>query len=257
MLPAANKTLLGEAAWRALVEATPGLVFVTDIAGANVFVNARFAAYAGLPPDALLGEGWLGVLHPDDRERAAGIWQASVRTGEPYEAEYRFLRHDGEARVHLVRGAPQRDGPNGPIQGWVGTCLDVEDRHQAEALNARLAAIVTTTSDAVISFAPEDGRIQSWNRGAEALFGYSAAEAIGAPVGLLVPSDLPDGDRTGVFSRAMAGERVHEHETWRRTKSGERIPVSVTAARMIGSDGRVLGVSGVFRAHACGQVCVS
>jgi PAS domain S-box-containing protein len=240
-------SLFGEAAWRALVEATPGLVFVSDVTGANTFVNARFADYAGIPAPELLGDGWLRAIHPDDRLRAAATWASSVRTGEPYETEYRFLRQDGEARLHLVRGAPQRDTADGRILGWVGTCIDVEDRHHAEAANARLAAIVTSTSDAIISFAPDDGRIQSWNRAAESLFGYTALEACGAPVGLLVPPDLPDGDATGVFARAMRGERVHAHETWRVGKSGERIPVSVTAARMIGADGRALGVSGIFR----------
>jgi PAS domain S-box-containing protein len=220
---------------------------VSDVVGANTFVNARFTEYAGMPAAELLGDGWLQILHPDDRARAATIWAASVRTGEPYEAEYRFLRRDGEARLHMVRGAPQREGADGRILGWVGTCIDVEDRHHAEAVNARLAAIVTSTSDAIISFAPDDGRIQSWNRAAERLFGYTAPEACGAPVDLLVPPDLPDGDATGVFARVMRGGPVHEHETWRLSKSGERIPVSVTAARMTGADGRVLGVSGVFR----------
>jgi PAS domain S-box-containing protein len=217
----AKAALFGEAAWRALVEATPGLVFVTDATGANIFVNARFSDYTGVPEAQLLGDRWLKTVHRDDRERAAAIWASSVRTGEPYEAEFRFLRQDGEARVHLVLGAPQRDSGSGCILGWVGACIDVDDRHQAEAANARLAAIVTSTSDAIISFAPEDGRIQSWNGAAEALFGYTALEAHGAPVDLLVPPDWPDGDPTGVFAHVMAGKRVHEHETWRVTKAGE------------------------------------
>ncbi|TPG52490.1 PAS domain S-box protein [Roseomonas nepalensis] len=117
----------------------------------------------------------------------------------------------------------------------------------AETANARLAAIVASTSDAIISFAAEDGRILTWNDGAEALFGYTAAEAVNGPVGLLVPPDLPDGDPTGVFRRALGGARVHEHETTRLTKEGNRIPVTVTAARMQASDGGVLGVSAIFR----------
>lgn len=237
----------GEAAWRALVEATPGLVFVTDAEGRNTFTNRRYQDYAGLPAGALLGEGWLATLHPGDRARAAAIWAASVRTGEPYEAEYRFLRADGEARWHLVRGAPQRDPATGRIERWVGTCTDVDDSRRAEATNARLAAIVASTSDAVISFAAEDGRITTLNKGAEALFGYTAEEALGGPVGLLVPPELPEGDPTGVFARAMAGQPVHEHETVRLSKAGERIPVAVTAGRMTAADGRVLGVSGIFR----------
>ncbi len=237
----------GEAAWRALVEATPGLVFVSDTEGRNVFTNRRYQDYAGVPAEALLGDGWLATLHPEDRARAAETWAASVRTGESYEAEYRFVRADGEARWHLARGAPQRDPATGRIVRWVGTCTDVDDRRQSEAANARLAAIVASTSDAVISFDASEGRILSWNRGAEALFGYTAEEAINGPVGLLVPQDMPEGDPTGVFRWAMEGRRVHEHETVRAAKNGEIIPVSVTASRMLGPDGRVFGVSAIFR----------
>ncbi|MBD0272122.1 MAG: PAS domain-containing protein, partial [Acetobacteraceae bacterium] len=245
--PVEEALAAGEAAWRALVEATPGLVFVTDAEGANVFTNRRFQDYAGLPPGALLGDGWLAALHPEDRAQAAGLWSASVRTGEPYEAEYRFLRADGEARRHLVRGAPERDPATGRIARWVGTCTDVDDSRRAEAANARLAAIVASTSDAVISFDAADGRILTWNQAAESLFGYSAAEAIGGRVGLLVPPDMPEGDPTGVFRWAMEGRRVHERETVRVRKGGERIPVSVSAARMAAPDGRILGVSTIFR----------
>ena len=70
-------TAAGEAAWRALVEATPGLVFVTDAEGRNAYTNQRYQDYAGLSAAALLGDGWLATLHPDDRERAAAIWASS------------------------------------------------------------------------------------------------------------------------------------------------------------------------------------
>ncbi|MBD0273591.1 MAG: PAS domain S-box protein, partial [Acetobacteraceae bacterium] len=142
---------------------------------------------------------------------------------------------------------PQRDPAAGRIARWVGTCTDVDDSRKAEAANARLAAIVASTSDAVISFDPVDGRILTWNRGAEALFGYTADEAISRPVGLLVPPDMPEGNPTGVFRWAMEGRHVHEHETVRVAKGGERIPVSVTAARMLAPDGRAIGVSAIFR----------
>lgn len=129
---AETQAAMGEAAWRALVEATPGLVFVTDTAGSNVFTNRRYQDYAGRPAEALLGDGWLATLYPDDRARAVAAWAASVRTGEPYETEYRFLRANGEARWHLVRAVPQHDPATGQIERWVGTCTDLDDHRQAE-----------------------------------------------------------------------------------------------------------------------------
>jgi PAS domain S-box-containing protein len=145
-------------------------------------------------------------------------------------------------------GQPSAQSTHRRILRWFGASVDIHDRKNAEETNARLAAIVASTTDAVIAFAAEDGRILSWNRGAEELFGYIEAEALGGPVSLLVPPDLPDGDPTGVFRRAMDGARIHELETERLAKSGERIPVVVTAPRMLAPDGRVIGVATIFRA---------
>jgi PAS domain S-box-containing protein len=182
-------------------------------------------------------------------DRAARVPEMEIETArrEGVAPDVRWhLRKDG-TRV-LIEGSVMalRDS-DGDVRGFLKIGQDVTARSWAEEANARLAAIVTSTTDAIISFAPEDGSILSWNRGAEELFGYTEAEAVGAPVGLLVPPDLPAEGPTGVFQRAMSGERVHEHETWRIAKSGERVAVSITASRMVAADGRVLGVSGIFR----------
>lgn len=115
----------------------------------------------------------------------------------------------------------------------------------AEEENARLAAIVASSPDAIISFAAEDGRVMSWNAAATRLFGYTEQEAIGAPVSLLLPDPPPEGP-TGVFTRAMT-EGYVQVETVRRRKDGGLMHVSISAARMTAPDGRVLGVSGIFR----------
>jgi PAS domain S-box-containing protein len=117
---------------------------------------------------------------------------------------------------------------------------------EQEAENARLAAIVASSGNAIVSVSAETRRILTWNRAAERLFGWTEAEAVGADVGLLVPPDLPEGEPGGVFHWAMEGHPVQDHETERMTRDGQRIPVSVTASRMV-SDGRVVGVASLFR----------
>jgi PAS domain S-box-containing protein len=117
-----------------------------------------------------------------------------------------------------------------------------------EAETARLAAIVSSSSDAIISLAAEDGRIQTWNKAAEEMFGYSEDEAVGGPVSLLLAPDrlTASEDETGVFSAAMRQGRVSV-ESVRRRKDGTLIDVSVAATRMVDASGRVLGVSAIFR----------
>jgi len=147
----------------------------------------------------------------------------------------RLVRSWTDAEVRLIQDVAERT--------W-----DAVERARAEAGDARLAAIVSSSPDAIVSFSAEDKRILTWNRGAEALFGYTVGEAIGGPVSLLVsPEHLTDAENeTGVFDRAMAEGQVHL-DTIRRRKDGSLVPVSVSATRMIDAAGRVLGVSAIFR----------
>jgi PAS domain S-box-containing protein len=138
-----------QAEFRTLAETMPSLMFVTDAAGANTYTNPQFQAYAGMTADDLLGDGWLPVIHPDDVAQTAAAWNVSVLSGEAYEIEYRFRRHDGTYRWFLGRGTPVRNGGEG-IQRWVGTCTDIDDRKRAEdslaGANAELEARVAERS---------------------------------------------------------------------------------------------------------------
>jgi len=121
---------------------------------------------------------------------------------------------------------------------------DITERKRAEAANARLAAIVSSSPDAVMSFSP-DGLIQSWNAAAESLFGYTEAEAIGAYADLLVPPGCLEGPR-GVFDWGLAGRSV-QVETTRLHKDGTRIDVAISAAPMRAASGAIIGVSAIMR----------
>jgi PAS domain S-box-containing protein len=207
----------------------------------------RCKALFGLPPDAEVSyDVFLAALHPDDRTRTDAAVQHALDPGGPgaFEAEYRTLGlQDGVERWIAAKG--RAVFVDRKAVRFIGTVLDIGARKRAEEVNARLAAIVSSSGDAIISFAPDDGRIQSWNRGAQDLFGYTEAEALGAPVGLLLPPEQHEGP-TGVFDRVFQEGNIRI-ETVRVHKSGERIDVSIAASLMQAPDGRILGVSGVFR----------
>jgi PAS domain S-box-containing protein len=186
-LKLAQEALQGsEERFRTLTEAMPALVFSCDEHGNNDYTNHQYQAYTGLSADELLGNGWLTILHPDDHARTREVWEGTRRSGSPYEVEYRLRAADGSYRWFLGRAASLRN-PAGGVERWLGACIDIHDRKEGEAANARLAAIVSSSSDAIVSFAAGDGRILTWNRGAEEMFGYTAEEAIGAPLNLLAP----------------------------------------------------------------------
>lgn len=112
-----------------------------------------------------------------------------------------------------------------------------------EALH--LAAIVESAQDAIYS-KKLDGTIMAWNAGAERLFGYSASEALGRSIRMLVPRDSADDERI-IMERLRNGVRVESYETVRQTKTGSLVRVSVTVSPIFNTSGRVVGASTIAR----------
>jgi PAS domain S-box-containing protein len=122
---------------------------------------------------------------------------------------------------------------------------DITGRKEAEILAARLAAIVDSSDDVIIG-KTLDGVITSWNTSAERLFGYTADEAIGQSIMLLIPADRRD-EEVGIIERLKRGERVDHFETVRQRKDGSLIDLSLTISPIKDSSGRVVGASKIAR----------
>lgn len=116
---------------RALIDAIPQQIWSGPADGSLDFCNERCRSYTGLSLEELQGDGWQGMLHPEDRERVLRAWRESVINGTPYEQEERHRGADGTYRWFLARGLPVRDA-EGRIVRWYGTNTDIEDRKQAE-----------------------------------------------------------------------------------------------------------------------------
>ena len=119
-----------EAQFRSLTEAMPNHVWTATPGGALDWFNTRVYDYSGATPGELDGEGWASIVHPDDRERAAGTWSRALSEGRPYETEFRLRRADGAYRWHLARAVPIRE-PDGTPSKWIGTNTDIDDQKQA------------------------------------------------------------------------------------------------------------------------------
>src|SRR5579884_1166457 len=128
------------------------------------------------------------------------------------------------------------------IGGQIGQFLD---RMQADEVLRRLAAIVESSDDAIIS-KNLDGIIVSWNHGAERLYGYTAEEIVGRPLAMLVPADHPD-ELPAIMERLKRGERIEHYETVRVRKDGSRVDVSLTISPIKNSQGRIIGASKIAR----------
>lgn len=118
-----------EVRFRTLADTMPQMVWSTRPDGYHDYYNARWYDYTGMQPGTTDGEGWNGMFHPDDQERARKRWQHSLDTGEPYEIEYRLRHHSGEYRWTLGRALAIRDQA-GNITRWFGTCTDINESRQ-------------------------------------------------------------------------------------------------------------------------------
>jgi PAS domain S-box-containing protein len=122
---------------------------------------------------------------------------------------------------------------------------EIADRRRAQEIAEHLAAVVESSDDAIIS-KTLDGTITAWNRGAEKVFGYSAAEAVGKPMALLLPPDRAE-EESGILARIRCGESIHHFETVRVRKDGKKIDVSVTISPISDAKGAIVGASKIAR----------
>jgi PAS domain S-box-containing protein len=156
--------------------------------------------------------------------------------------------------VLIARGGTERpiDDSAAPMRGSDGTTLgavlvfrDVSERKQAETARARLAAIVESSDDAIVS-KNLNGIILTWNAGAERLFGYTAEEAVGRSITLIIPQERLDEERM-ILERLRRGERIDHFETVRVSKGGRQIDISLTVSPLRDSEGQIIGASKIAR----------
>jgi diguanylate cyclase (GGDEF)-like protein/PAS domain S-box-containing protein len=135
--------------FRKLAEAVPQMMWMAEPDGAHDFFNNHWCEYSGLTTEQSHGWGWKAALHPDDLAECEAKWADSLRTGNPYEIEYRIRRaSDGVYRWFLGRANPIRD-EQGRIIKWFGTCTDIEDqKHNQQILEEEIRKRTEELADA-------------------------------------------------------------------------------------------------------------
>jgi len=142
-----------EERFRQLADAMPQIVWTAGPDGTVEYFNRRWYEHTAALDSTGHGDGWLAVLHPDDRQRCLERWQHSVRTGEVYEIEYRFrFAKSGEYRWHLGRGLPVRDEA-GAIVRWFGTSTDIDDHKRVSEALAESEERFRALADNITQFA--------------------------------------------------------------------------------------------------------
>jgi PAS domain S-box-containing protein len=240
---AEERLRISENRYRRLFEAaTDGILLVEPESGRITAANPALLALVGASQSQVVErELWEVGLLPDRPAQRAFLHQ--VRGERVLRSEVvELATATGPARqVEWVSTLFQANGH----EVLQCTLRDITDRRQAEEVRLRLAAIVSSSEDAIRSQDLE-GIITSWNSAAEQLYGYPAEAIVGQPVTLLFPPDRQE-ECTRIMERLRKGERVDHYETMRLRKDGSQVPVSVTVSPLKDHSGTIIGASAIAR----------
>jgi len=237
-----------EAEWsgyfRTIVETTPECIQIVSADGRLLFINTPGLAVLGASSrEQVIGRDVADFVSPEHRERFKEF-NRNVCRGEKGWLEFELLGVDGSRALLETYAAPvnQPDGSTAQL----AITRDISARQRSDRASMLLSAIVDSSDDAIVS-KDLNGVITSWNRSAERMFGYTAAEAIGQYVAtLLIPADRQE-EEPGILARLRRGERVHHFETKRRRKDGTLLDISLTISPVKDPSGRIIGASKIAR----------
>jgi PAS domain S-box-containing protein len=228
----------------AIVESSDDAIISKDLNGIIVSWNEGAERLFGYAAAEVTGRP-VTILIPPGRADEEPYILERIRRGERVD-HYETVRQrkDGSDIDISLTVSPVRD-KNGKVIGASKIARDITERKRAEEAIARMAAIVASSDDAIIS-KNLNGIIVSWNEGAERLFGYAAAEVIGKPITILIPPDRAD-EEPYILQQIRRGERVDHYETVRWRKDGSEIDISLTVSPVRDKNGKVIGASKIAR----------
>jgi two-component system cell cycle sensor histidine kinase/response regulator CckA len=240
-----------EANLRAVIEKSAEVISLTAADGTTRYLTPSAWRLLGWTPEEMGAQTFRDQVIPEDRARLAAELECLVRTGaRDLSMELRVRHRDGSIRWIESTGTNLLDDPD--VAAIVGNYRDItvrkraeEARRQDDEMRARLAAIVESSEDAIIS-TTKDGVVTSWNLGAEKLYQYSSGDMVGRPIFLLIPPAIVDAEQL-VIERVAQGHAVLAYETQRRRKDGSLVEVAVTISPIRDAAGAVIGVSKIAR----------
>jgi PAS domain S-box-containing protein len=237
--------LESEARFRGLVANIPGTVFRCDIDSdwTMEFLSDGIEELVGYPSTDFIDNrvrSFASVVHPEDRERLEAQVDASVADRRPYTADYRVVHRDGSVRYVIEQGQAVLNADG--LDRLDGAIFDVTEHRRAEIESLKLAAIVESSDDAIMS-TELDGLITSWNKGAEALFGYTAEEMVGESISILAPEGQETEPLKNLAAVVKAGEG--RFESTRRRKDGSLVDISVTVSAVRNAAGEIVSIAAI------------
>lgn len=225
---------------RAVISQSATGIAQAELDGRFALVNNRFCEIVGYTEGELLDMRMQDITYQPDLPENLRLLETLLATGESFEIEKRYVRKDGSLVWVANTISGLRDN-SGQIRRLVGVVIDISERKRAQEMERRLAAIIASSDDAILS-TDLNMTIKSWNTGAERLYGHSVDEAIGQSVMMLVPEDRSD-EEPAILAQIRAGQKVEPYETKRRRKNGQLVDVLLSVSPIYDPYGRIVGAS--------------
>jgi diguanylate cyclase (GGDEF)-like protein/PAS domain S-box-containing protein len=219
------------------------LVFDTAGTLPILAANACLCALAGYARDEVDRLSVVELLAPEDRDRLRRMLRLPRQGGFASAGGWRLCARSGEVREIEVSGY---DLDFRGRRARFAIVQDVTQRRREQLVHERLAAIVETSRDAILSHTV-DGIVLSWNRAAQRLFGYGAAELVGRSIDALLPDDIRTEERELLRGRIAAGMPIENYHTQRQHKDGTHVDVALSVSPLRDTEGRIVGAASIIR----------
>ncbi|MEW6735701.1 MAG: PAS domain S-box protein [Acidobacteriota bacterium] len=227
-----------------IIELSDDAIISKSLDGIIASWNKSAERIFGYTADEVIGKS-ITIIFPSDRLDEESEILAKICRGERIDHLETVRKcKDGKLIDVSITVLPIKDSL-GRILGAAKIARDITERKKLDNIQFRLAAIVESSDDAIVSKTLE-GIITSWNKGAERIFGYTADEVIGKSISILIPSDRHD-EEPGILERLKKGERIDHYETIRITKDGKLRDISLTVSPIKDQSGRIIGASKIAR----------
>jgi two-component system sensor kinase FixL len=220
----------------AAIDAAGAGIWNWELAQRRVTLSHGAARLLGTDALVISHDDLVAMVHSHDSREMEKALQDHLYANRLLDLDFRIA--NGQWRRICGRAGPGKETA-------CGLLVDVGLRRSMQTTDSRLAAIVSSSDDAIIG-KTVDGIVMNWNRGAESIFGYAADEMIGQPINRLLPPDLMD-EEDRILERIRRGEKVDHFETRRQRKDGVIINVSATISPVYDGDGKLIGASKVAR----------
>jgi len=236
-----------EERYRALIELSPQIVFISQPDGSIIYCNQWGLEFTGRSLPELQGDGWVELVRPDDRARVYTAWKTATAEVSEYDIEIPFRRADGVYRWLYTRARPVTDD-TGKVAYWLGVALDISERklfeQELRQTNQTLRTLIESSPLPIVAI-ESNATVRMWNKAASEVFGWSEAEVLHRPIPIVPPDRLAECQQ--LRDAVANGQTLFGIETYRRKQDGSELIVSISAAPVYDDSGSIDEIMLIFQ----------